>query len=232
MVEIAAYFQTASGDPLVGPTGVDIPEVIVVRTPGNTIEQAFIDMTEMINASGWYTFTFPTVDGEEYVWIADGDPAVSGQVPATARFDRGVISGTTVERSEVDVPAILVDTQDIQSRLPTLLVGGRMDSDVGNMQADVVDAAAIATDAVAEIADAVWDELAIAHSVAGSFGEEVKVKLTTIQATQLLELFRILGLDPTTPLIVSKTSRTAGGTISQTVEENVPVAGSVKITRT
>ncbi len=81
------------------------------------------------------------------------------------------------------------------------------------------------------IVDAVWDEAAAAHSVVGSFGEEVKVKLTPTQATQLLEVFRILGLDPTAPLIVSKTSRTAGGTITQTVEENVPVAGSVRVTR-
>jgi len=91
---------------LVGPAGANIPEIRIVRTPANTVAQAPIDMTEMTNAPGWYTFTFPAVDGEEYVWIADGDPAAIGQVLATSRFVPGVISGTTVERIEVDIPAI------------------------------------------------------------------------------------------------------------------------------
>lgn len=47
-----------------------------------------------------------------------------------------------------DIAAVQTDTDDIQTRLPAVLVGGRMDSDVGAMQAGVVDAAAIATDAI------------------------------------------------------------------------------------
>jgi hypothetical protein len=34
--------------------------------------------------------------------------------------------------------------------------------------------------------------------------------LTTGQATMLLELYRLAGLDPTRPLIVTQTQRTAG----------------------
>lgn len=62
--------------------------------------------------------------------------------------------------------AIIADTDDIQTRLPAALVGGRIDATVGAMQANVVTAAAIATDAidadalandaVAELVDAVW----------------------------------------------------------------------------
>jgi len=79
------------------------------------------------------------------------------------------------------VAAVQADTDDIQTRLPTSLVGGRMDSDVGAMQAGVVDAAAIAagavdadalaSDAVDEIADGVWDETIADHLGVGSTGE-------------------------------------------------------------
>lgn len=75
------------------------------------------------------------------------------------------------------------DTDNIQTRLPAALVGGRMDSSVGAMAADVVTASAIAADAlgavelagdaVAEIADAVWDEARAGHVTAGTFGQGV-----------------------------------------------------------
>lgn len=53
--------------------------------------------------------------------------------------------------------AIEVDTQDIQSRVPAALIGGRMDA---NMQAGataVISASLLATDAANEIADALLD---------------------------------------------------------------------------
>lgn len=43
---------------------------------------------------------------------------------------------------------IEADTQDIQSRLPAALVGGRMDSDIGNIQNNAITAASINTDAI------------------------------------------------------------------------------------
>lgn len=166
MAELLAFF-TNNGVPVTGPAGNDIPEIIVRQVDG-TLEQAATDMTEI--GEGWYRFTFATADGVEYVWRADGDPDTTGQTTAVERYVRGAISGTTVARSETDVPAILADTaamepvvtlnldarvsdveadtQDIQSRLPAALVGGRMNSDVGNMQAGTVDAVAIATDAI------------------------------------------------------------------------------------
>jgi hypothetical protein len=68
----------------------------------------------------------------------------------------------------VDLTTILGDTNDIQTRLPAGLVGGRMDSDVGNIQSGIVDADAIAanaigaselaTDAVNEIRDAILSD--------------------------------------------------------------------------
>ena len=49
------------------------------------------------------------------------------------------------------VNAIEVDTQNIQSRLPSVLVSGRIDASVGAMAANTITASALATDAVTEI---------------------------------------------------------------------------------
>ena len=68
---------------------------------------------------------------------------------------------------------IEVDTQDIQSRLPAALVGGRIDASVGAMASGVLTAAALATDAVGEIADGVWDEPYSGHTTAGTYGGRI-----------------------------------------------------------
>jgi hypothetical protein len=54
--------------------------------------------------------------------------------------------------------------------------------------------------------------------------------LTLAQATQLMEVWQILGLDSANPLNVCKTSRSAG-LITQSIQKNVPVAGNVRVTR-
>jgi hypothetical protein len=59
-----------------------------------------------------------------------------------------VDTGTTLQ-GELD--GIQADTEDIQSRLPTALVSGRIDASVGAMQPNVLTASALATDAVTEI---------------------------------------------------------------------------------
>ena len=103
----------------------------------------------------------------------------------------------------VDVVAVQADTDNIQTRLPAALVGGRMDSDVAAIQAGAITAAVIATDAIdadaladnaitaatfaadaitaakvaadvtAEIADGVWDEDATGHQTLGTFGQAI-----------------------------------------------------------
>ena len=77
------------------------------------------------------------------------------------------LSGTTI-KTATDVET---DTADIQSRLPTALVSGRIDASVGAMAANALTASALATDAVNEIVDAVWDEALSGHLTAGSTGE-------------------------------------------------------------
>lgn len=50
-------------------------------------------------------------------------------------------------------------------------------------------------------------------------GQPFQNGLTSQQATILLEMYNLLGLDPTIPLVVTKTSRQAGS-INQTVNSN------------
>lgn len=72
-------------------------------------------------------------------------------------------AGTFGRFLDAQVANVEADTQDIQSRLPAALVGGRMDSDVAVLQVGVIaaasfaagaiDAAALNADAATEIAD-------------------------------------------------------------------------------
>jgi len=52
---------------------------------------------------------------------------------------------------DTEVAAILADTDDIQTRLPAALVGGRIDASVGAMAANVMTAAAAAADLTTEL---------------------------------------------------------------------------------
>jgi hypothetical protein len=96
-------------------------------------------------------------------------------------MDADVITATVLAASAIteiqaglatsaEVAVVLADTNDIQTRLPAALVGGRMDSSVGAMAADVLTASALATDAVDEIVDQAWNEALAGHLVAGSTG--------------------------------------------------------------
>jgi hypothetical protein len=90
--------------------------------------------------------------------------------------------------------AIETDTQDIQSRLPAALVGGRMDSSIGAMVANVLSAAALAADAAQEIAAAV--EVAILNE--GDLSavlEAIRVKIETSDDDLTTSLIRDAILD-------------------------------------
>jgi hypothetical protein len=90
------------------------------------------------------------------------------------------------------VAAVQADTDNIQTRLPAALVGGRMDSSVGAMAANVLTASALAADAVAEIADGVWDETTSGHTTLGTFGQGAyQIRSGTAQSGA----FNILQLD-------------------------------------
>ena len=93
------------------------------------------------------------------------------------------ITGTTAATTgtgtlEVGIAGVQSDTNDIQTRLPATLSGGRMRSQVEGMDAgtitaavvatDAIDADALATSAVNEIVDQVWDEAIAGHLAVGT----------------------------------------------------------------
>lgn len=63
---------------------------------------------------------------------------------------------------DTQLSAVQADTDDIQSRLPAALVGGRMDASVGAMAANTLTASALAADAVAEIQSGLATSAALA----------------------------------------------------------------------
>lgn len=81
------------------------------------------------------------------------------------------------------------------------------------------------------LAASVWNALAASFNAAGSMGEAINSGgaggLTPTQASQLLEMWKLMGLDVAHPLIVSATARSVDD-VSQTIAE---AAGTVTVTR-
>lgn len=81
------------------------------------------------------------------------------------------------------------------------------------------------------LAASVWNALAASFNAAGSMGEAINSGgaggLTPTQSAQLLEMWKLMGLDASHPLIVSATSRSVDD-VSQTIAE---AAGVVTVTR-
>lgn len=83
------------------------------------------------------------------------------------------------------------------------------------------------------ISNSVWDEQLSEHLATGSSGEALynAQGLTPEQATMLLEMYKLLGLDPTKPLLVTPTARKVpsdGSFINQTI---VTAGSDVTVTR-
>lgn len=115
--------QGASGRPQ-----VDV-ELIEGADPSDTIRDAIVDDATRIDASQLNTHTAITAAGiADAVW----DEAAAGHTDA----------GKAGEQLWTDVDAIKADTEDIQSRLPAVLVGGRIDAtvDATGMESGAIDA--------------------------------------------------------------------------------------------
>lgn len=76
-------------------------------------------------------------------------PAANGVPPTTSIHSK-------VDTLTTNVAAVQADTDNLQTRIPAALVGGRIDASVGAMAADVLTASALAADAGTEIGTAVW----------------------------------------------------------------------------
>lgn len=79
--------------------------------------------------------------------------------------------------------------------------------------------------------NAIWNEPIAGHVTPGTTGYLLNIaqSLPTDQAEQLLEIWKLMGLDPATSLIVTPTTRTVGTDIDQTI---ATVGSQVTVTRT
>ena len=130
--------------------GVDNPEALTIL------------VTEIANGRYYATFT-PSANGQHYLTISHATHNPRGWdetfsvtldgVPTIALIQSGLATAAALA-------TVQADTDNLQTRLPAALVGGRMDSSVGAMAAGAITAAAIATgaiDADALAADAVTE---------------------------------------------------------------------------
>jgi hypothetical protein len=97
-------------------------------------------------ANAWGGFVFEAWDPQPLT--ANSTLAVD----TNGRVDVGKVLGTaqTAGDLKASLNTLQADTDDIQTRLPAALVGGRMDSSVGAMAANVLTAAAINADAITD----------------------------------------------------------------------------------
>ncbi len=144
------------------------------------------------NVGGNVTGTVASVVGNVGGNVTGSVGSVATGGIAAASFAAGAINAAAIATDAIDADAIKADavteiqsglataasivtlqadTDNIQTRLPTSLVSGRMDSSVGAMAANTLTASALATDAVDELVDANWNELLSGHAVSGSTGE-------------------------------------------------------------
>lgn len=140
-----------------------------------TTAAAYVYFTDFYNGTNVLTGLQAWYQGKPTPVMTDllGDPASVWAILTTTLTTAGTIGKLLVDNIDASIADVEADTQNIQTRLPAALTGGRMDSSVGAMAANVLTAAAIATDAI----DA--DALA-ADAIA-----EIQAGLSTLTAAQV-----------------------------------------------
>lgn len=147
-----------------------------------------------VDVDGWLgtACATPTVAGVPEVDLTHVAGATTNVAALATNVDAILTDTGTTLQAELD--GIQADTEDIQTRLPAALVGGRIDASVGAMAAGVVTAAAIATDAIdndaiaadvtAVMADAVWNAATATYGSAGTYGALVETNLDAAVSTR------------------------------------------------
>ena len=156
-------------------TNPDVTSTFEVLFPGDAVQvNGFLGTEVAITVAGVPKVDVSTWDGTDITTGVPLAPATAGRtlvVDAAGLADANVVKvGPTGVGTVQTAGDIMGDTNDIQTRLPAALVGGRMDSSVGAMAADVVTAAAIANgaiDAATFVAGAI-DAAAIATDAIGA----------------------------------------------------------------
>ncbi len=117
------------------------------------------------------------------------DHETTPPLDATTLTLDSALSFTPLVGDDVTIRAVdQADLDDVQTRLPASLVGGRIDANVGSMGNDVMTAAATASDLTSAIADVVWRELMADHqAVTGSFAETQMLISGLVQNNYVLD---------------------------------------------
>lgn len=101
-------------------------ELLDIAAAGNPPANSWMD--RILNKDGSFLFDRTT----------DSLEALRDRVDALIGTPAGASVSADVAAVQATASAVEVDTQDIQSRLPAALVGGRMSADVGSVSGDVV----------------------------------------------------------------------------------------------
>lgn len=178
--------------------------------------------------------------------ITDAAAAVVIQLVATLA-GTGALSADAV--ATLNLSASLAGSGDLEGSLGLIagLVGalagtGTVSANLkgyANLEADITPFTELSPQTLAA---AVWNALAAELSSPGTMGEKMNAAGTAgdpwtaamgsyaegSAGRALVELYRLAGLDPTKPLVVTTSRRTAGDDIDQTISE---AAGTVTVTR-
>jgi hypothetical protein len=112
-----------------------------------------VDITQAAADKAWATSARVLTAGTN-IALAKGT-GVTGFTDIDASGVRTAV-GLASANVDTQFSALQSDTDNIQTRLPAALVGGRMDVSVGALGTDTIGSDALAASAVAEIVDAVW----------------------------------------------------------------------------
>lgn len=142
-------------------------------------------------------------ENADAVWDeATSGHTTSGTFGEQAKTDIDAILEDTGTTLQAEVDGIQADTEDIQTRLPAALVGGRIDA--------TVDATGMEAGAVGAIADGVWDEATSGHTSSGSYGDKFGAHLPAV-------LKVVIGSgSTTTSIVLNATTGIDGGAPSST----------------
>lgn len=150
---------------------------------------------------------------------AMGSNTITAAAVATGAIDADALATDAVTEiqaglaTSAEVAAVQADTDNIQTRLPAALVGGRMDSSVGAMAANTVTASALATDAVNEVRDSILsDATPFAGSQIANLDAAVSTRATPADVNaQVLDVMTVdtfaepgQGAPPATSTILQK----------------------------
>jgi hypothetical protein len=124
--------------------------------------------TKAVDDTGFVIETYGNASGQHAFDLGTASTAQTGDNYARLGAPAGASVSADIAAIKAETATILADTNDIQTRLPAALVGGRMDSNVGAISADAT--AADNLEAALDGTGGVTITAALTGSLSGSVG--------------------------------------------------------------